>query len=485
MGSSLIITWSVAIIVKVRVPRIMGPVLQGHFGFAESFAAMFFATLSLGIDTYIAKEVAVRPKLASEVVGGIFAIRVAMTALLLAAMAIVLVATGRPSEVLFAALIFGLANLLTANNGTLGAVLNTTPHVSPAALANIGAKVVWGIGLLVGLHFKAPLPLLALPMLVGESLRVVVMTWATRRGADLRLNINPAAVRVALVESVPYFVNSLALGVLGSLGMSVLEFVRIDEREVGWFAADQNLAYLCVLLMPLLGWVVMPLMSRAYARSEAEGLATLRRVVEGLVIVIVPITVLISAGSDLAVALAFGKAYAPAARGLSVLSLVFVMTYINTMLAMALVITGRGWSVTILSISAVFITAGLMLVLVPAGRHLLGEGGECTGAALSVITSEGVVLLAMLTRFREFPLDLRDLRAIGKSIGLGLVILLIDRALRPIGPGRLVVDAALYVVLAFAIGVVRMGEVRAAIALLRPALRRTSTPAPAPAATEP
>jgi O-antigen/teichoic acid export membrane protein len=294
----------------------------------------------------------------------------------------------------------------------------------------------------------------------------------------LQLRIDREAVRVALVESIPFFVNSLALGILGSLGMSVLEFVRRDEREVGWFAADQNLAYLCALLTPLLGWVVMPLLSRAYARSEKEGLAVLRRVVEGLVVLIVPITVLISAGSDVLVRLAFGAKFVPASIGLSILSLVFVMTYINTMLAMALIIMRRGWSVTVLSISAVFITAGLMLVFVPLGRRIWTEGGECAGAALSVITSEACVLLAMLTRFKEFPLDARDLRVLGKSVGLGLVILAIDRTLRGLGPARLAIDAVLYAGLALAIGVVHIPEVVAAIRLLRPSSRPREGRAP-------
>src|SRR5580658_8347716 len=93
MGGSLLITWSVAVIVKLHVPAHLGPIRQGHFGFAESFATMFFTTLGLGVDVYIAKEVAVRPSHASDVVGGVFALRVLMSVVLLAGMAGVLWAT--------------------------------------------------------------------------------------------------------------------------------------------------------------------------------------------------------------------------------------------------------------------------------------------------------------------------------------------------------------------------------------------------------
>ena len=467
MGLSLVVTWSVALIVKLQLPARLGPVRQGHFGFAESFAAMFFATLSLGVDTYIMKEVAVRPKHASDVVGGVFALRTLMSLVLFVVMAVVLWATGRSGDILLTALVFGLINLLTAINGTLGIVLNTTARVGHAAASNIAAKILWGAGILVGLHYNAPLPVLALPGLAGEMLRVAVMVPANRREADLQYRIDVAAVRGALIESVPFFVNSLALGVLGSLGMSVLEFVRVDDREVGWFAAAQNVAYLCTLLTPLMGWVIMPLLSRAYARSEEEGMAVFRRSVEGLIVTIVPITVLMSAGSDVLIHLAFGDKYAPARTALSILSLVFVMTYLDTMLAMVLIIRRQGWSVTIISIGAVFVTAILMFVLVPLGRHVIGEGGECAGAAASVIGSEACVLVAMISRFDVFPLDARNIRVIAKSVALGLFILAVDRQLRALGAARLAVDGALYVVLAFAIRVVRVEDIGQLVRLLR------------------
>jgi O-antigen/teichoic acid export membrane protein len=467
MGTSLIVTWSVALIVKLQVPAHLGPVRQGHFGFAESFATMFFATLGFGIDTYIAKEVAVRPKHASDIVGGIFALRVLGSFVLFAVMAGVLWGTGRPTDVIVTTMIFGVANLMTVINGTLGVVLNTTPRVGSAALSNISAKVLWGLGLLVALHYDAPLAVLALPQLVGEILRVSVMVPATRREADLRFRIDVRAVRAALIDSVPYFVNSLALGILGSLGMSVLEFVRVDAREVGWFAAVQNIAYLCVLLTPLLGWVVMPMLSRAYARSHEEGMLVFRRALEALVVAIVPVTVLISAGSDVLIRAAFGSKYAPAGTGLSILSLMFVMTYMNTLMAMVLIVMRRGWSVTIISVGSVFVTAILILVLVPIGRRILGEGGECAGAAMSVITSEACVFVAMLTQFDKFPLDARDLRVLSKSVALGLAVLLLDRQLRFLGPVRLGVDAAVYLAAALAIRVVRVSEVVRFVRLLR------------------
>jgi O-antigen/teichoic acid export membrane protein len=467
MGGSLIITWSVALVVKVRVPAHLGPIRQGHFGFAESFATMFFAVLGLGIDTYIIKEVSVRPKHASDVVGGVFALRSLVTVLIFVVMGAVLHVSNRPRDIVLAVAVFGLINFVMAVNATLGAVLQAIAHVGAPVVANVVAKAVWGAGLLIGLHYNVQLAVLAMPGLAGELLRLAILLPAAGRAAGLRYRIDVPAVRTALLESVPYFVNSLALGVLSSLGMSVLEFIRVDEREVGWFAADQNAAYLCMLLSPMLFWVVMPLLARAHARSEAEGMEVFHRCLDALVITIVPLTVLISAGSDILIHLAFGPKYAPARLGLSILSLVFVLTYTNMMLAQNLIILRRGWSVTVISIAAVFVTSGLMLVFVPLGRHFVGEGGECAGAAASIIGSEMCVVVGMLSRFRSFPLDRRNILVLVKSVGLGAVVLVLDPHLRRLGPSRVIVDAMLYAGAAFAIGIVRPRDLEQVVRLFR------------------
>jgi O-antigen/teichoic acid export membrane protein len=467
VGGSLIITWSVALIVKLDVPAHLGPIRQGYFGFAESFATMFFATLGLGIDMYVVKECAVRPKHASDILGGVFALRAAMSTAIFAAMVVVLRVTHRPAEVLLTVLVFGLTNVAMSAAGTFVSILQAISYVSPAVIANISTKILWGGALLAGLHYGAPLPLLALPALLGELLRVVVVGYSVRKTAGIELRIDVKAVRAALVASVPYYVNTMALGILGSVAMSTLEFVHHDEREVGWFAADQNLAALCMMLSPVIYWVVLPMLSRAQARSAEEGMAVFRRCLEGIIVVIVPVTVLISSGSELLVRVAFGPKYAPGATGLAVLSLMFVMIYMNILLATFLIILGRGWSVTFLSLSAILVTAALMLVLVPLGRRWLPEGGECAGAAMAVIGSEACTLVGMLTRFSRFPLDARNVRAIGKSVAVGVSVLLLGRLMRPLGDVRLAIEAVLYVLAAFAVRAVRPEDVATVIRLVR------------------
>ena len=466
LGASVLVTSAVAMVVKLQVPPHLGPVRQGRFGVAENLATLFFTCIGLGVDTYLLKEVSVRRDHASDVVGGTFALRALMSAAILAAMTATLWVTRRPMETVLSAAVFGVAFLVMTNNNTLIVVLQAGARVGWVAVSNIAAKIAWGVALLVALHLDAPLPVLAGTYLASELLRTAMLVPAARREAGLAYRIDAPAVRSAVVASLPYFVNAVALGVLGSLGGSVLEFVG-KEEEVGWFTADQNVSYICMLLGPLLMWIVMPMLSRAYARSEAEGFGMLCRSIEGVVVVIAPITVLTSAGADVLVRVAFHDKYAPAATGLSILSLVFVMTYIDTILAIALAILGKGWSVTVVSVGSVFLNALLILAFVPLGRRFLGVGGECAGAAAAVIATEVFVLIGMVSRFKESPLDRRVVAVLVKSAIIGAVVLYADRQLRGLGAGRLAVDALLYVSMALALQVVAFAELRGLLGTVR------------------
>lgn len=467
LGASLLITWTVAVIVRLQVPAYLGPLRQGQFAFAESVAGMFFTLIGFGIDTYLMREVAVHPQRASEVVGGVFALRALVSVVLFATMTAVLWTTGQAPEMVLTAVVFGAASLILTNNATLATVLQAGTVVRPVAIANVAAKMLWGAGLLAALSYKAPLPLLAMVLPAAELLKAAVLVSATRRRLGLHYTVNPNAVREALHGSAPFYVNAVALGVLINVGMTILGFIQSDEREAGWFAAVRNLSAICSLLIPLISWVIMPMLARAYARSAADGIGMLRRVLEGTVIAVAPISVLVSAGADTLMQTVFGVAFAPAATGLAILSLVFVMTYLDTTLAAALAIVGKGWSVTLVTVGSIIVNAVLMLVCVPIGRELIGTGGECAGAAASVLATEVFVLTAMVSRFEASPLDARTIRVIGRSVLAGAAVLLLDRALRRIGAARLVIDALLYCALMFTLRIVRVADLQRALGLLK------------------
>src|ERR1700733_11347641 len=129
LGLSLVCTWTVTLLIRFQLPRFLGPLEFGAFNFADSFAASFFAFLDFGVDVYIQKEVSVRPKHASDFIGGLLLLRGVAAALLCAAMLIVLRITNRSGEVQFAAALFAAGYLITSMNTTFGALLQASTRV--------------------------------------------------------------------------------------------------------------------------------------------------------------------------------------------------------------------------------------------------------------------------------------------------------------------------------------------------------------------
>src|SRR3954470_20483145 len=151
LGASLLATWTVALAVRFQLPRHLGPIRFGNFNFCDSFSAAFFVFLGLGIETYIQKEVPVRPKHASDFFGGVLVVRAGLSMLVLAAMATVLAVTGRPQELQLTALLFGLTQAVMGFNLSIAAMLQASTQVGPLAAMNVISKLLWGFGVVIGI----------------------------------------------------------------------------------------------------------------------------------------------------------------------------------------------------------------------------------------------------------------------------------------------------------------------------------------------
>ncbi|HEY4014163.1 MAG TPA: oligosaccharide flippase family protein [Polyangiaceae bacterium] len=470
LAASLTISWTVAFFVRFPLPRDLGPARYGIFNFADNFAATFFSLIDLGVSTYIFREIPVRPRHASEFWGGLLVVRIAASLLLFAVMAITLAVSHHSLEVQETVLVFGLAQFVTTYTTSVGALLHAVTRVDRVAIANVAAKCAWGLGLLAALKFWSwSLPLVALPLFISESLKLLVIYPEAHKSLDLKLRVDRAVTKTVLLASLPFFISTGAINIGGRLNVAVLEFVIHDEREVGWFGAAQNLASLTMLLSPLFSWVLMPLLARAKARSEEEVYKILRRTIEGLLITVIPMTLIASLGAAFWVHLAFKAAFDPAALSLRLLAFGFILIYLAIALSTLLIMTGHSWSVSMISLGSVPMRPILVTLLAPPCARHFGPGGGALGAALAeIITSMGIVA-AHFIPIGGRALDRRLLVAGGKSLAVAAAVTVLDHTVlaRLGAPLRLLLDCVLYVVLALASRTVQISEIRSLVQGLR------------------
>jgi O-antigen/teichoic acid export membrane protein len=467
LGGSLLGTWAVALVVRIVLPRHLGPAPFGTFQFADSFATALFAMMSFGVDTYIRKEIATRPAHATDFFGGMLLIRLALSAVVMAACLLVLGHSGKPDVVLRLVFVLGVAQVLANINLSYAALLQAGASVRGLSLLNVACKVIWGAGILLVIARGGAVEQIGIPIVLAELLRLVGLTALSRRHLGLRFQIRVRETAAVMVASLPFYLAGLAQTVYGGIDVTVLSFL-VGSDEVGWYGAAANIAGLSFLLSPLIGWVLLPLSSRAASRSQEELSLVTRRAMEFVLTLSFPATLMLAIGADVIVAKAFGAPFAPAAASLRILAPTTLCVYVTMVSSSILVRLNRGWAVTWISVSTVVISPLLNLALVPRFFAHFGPGGGGQGAAISLLLTEfyAAALMTWLLGRRAF--DAHNVRMVVKTCAVSAVVAVVDHFLLWMGAWRLLADGLLYALLAIGSGAVNP---RALVGFVSGALR--------------
>jgi len=474
---SLMVTWGIALGVRLMLPRYLGPQAFGVLNFADAFVSTVFVLTSFGLDIYIRKEVSVRYAHASEFFGGVTALRVVLSLALFAGMQGFLVLTDRPPETWAIVHVFGAAALFTTIGQSLAALLHARGTVNELSVLNIVSKLVWGAGTVAAVLLDQPLWVVGLPLAVSELLKLVVNARLASRYLQLRWVVDLKATKLALLGSLPMFVNLAAHTIYNKLDVSILAVVAGDE-EVAWYGAASLLAGLALMVTPMIGWVLMPLFARARARSDDEYTLVMRRSLELVLAIAFPTSLFMALGANEWVTLLYGAAYAPAATSLKVLSSIFVLTYVAILSANVLILTGRAWAQAVISIGGLVANPLLNWLFIPASVKWFGLGGAGIGAAISQLGTEVVVTVAMTALVGRRAFDRRSLSVIARTVAACALVAALDWWLleRAHPALRLALDAVLYVALVVGSGALKVRELVAFVRTAR------STPPLQPAA---
>jgi O-antigen/teichoic acid export membrane protein len=469
LAFSLIATWSVALVVTFKLPRYLGTSLNGDYQWSLATAATVFVFIDLGVDTYIQREVPVRPEHASDFFLGFALARIALAVPLFGVASLLVM--HRPGHVQIATLLFGVTQVFMAFNTTFSKMLQAATKVGSLAIVNVVAKLLWGGGTFFAVMVKAPFVMLVLPMLLSEGMKAAFLFYVTRNAVQLKLDWHLSRTKAVLKESFPFFVSAVAVTLGGQLDVTMLGFL-VASDEVGLYGAARQIANLSMLLSPIMSGVLIPMMRRARERSEEEFFSILRRVLEGVVVVALPITLLLALGSDVAVHYALKDAFLPASGSLRFLAPTMVFAYGNVLLWLSLMIMGRSWTITIVSLVGLACLPLFIFIAVPMTKGL-GVGGPGTGTAIALSLRELGVVLTFLAFLGSRALDRRNVGAILKSFAICVAVSMFHVGTAkyfvswPMQIARVFCDGVLYLVLMLATGVLRVSDAIAVAKLIK------------------
>jgi O-antigen/teichoic acid export membrane protein len=201
----------------------------------------------------------------------------------------------------------------------------------------------------------------------------------------------------------------------------------------------------------LISWVLMPLFARAAAVSEAELCSMVRRSLELVLVLAIPVALLMGLGAEVWIGIVFGPAFAPAAMALRVLSSVFLLMYISIIFWCALTMMNRTWGLTAVFIGGLVVNPSLNFAFISPAIARFGGGGGGAACAMATLGTEVAVVAPMLYMLGRRVIDRRLVRVTATCLAICVAVVAIDRlSITTLGRARLILDGALYVVLVLA-----------------------------------
>jgi O-antigen/teichoic acid export membrane protein len=436
LGSSLLITAAIGFILQIFASKMLGPTETGRVGYAEGVSAICLGLLSLGFDTYVRKEVAVRPSHAKEFVPGAIFVRAILSIPVAILVAVLLPVFGKPAKVVAIFLVFALAKFVMQTNEMLAACLHAIGRVKGIATQNLISKLFGAITLLGLIAANRGGISLPIGLFVGEAVKLVYL--AKRTGAELGVwsRIRDQEIRPVLRRSVPFISTVLITSFTMFLDVTLLGFLVSDD-EVGYYRFGQQLVMIAYVVGTVLPWVVLPLASRAAAQSKVmfEGVA--RKSIEAAMILSAPLALMVFLHADTIVHLAERK-YAPTVGSLRVISVMIPVTYLASLGSTLLQAQGRMWIIVRVGIGVAILDGFLVFSTARWGLSHFGKGGAGIAAAYSMLVAEGLGTLVLLHSLGRHLWNREIFMSLARTLGVLLPVVLIEFVLRRAGvPGIL------------------------------------------------
>lgn len=394
LGGALAVTTAIAMVVKLLVPRVLGPEAFGDLRLAESMAELLFVVLTLGVDMQMRREAALDPTTTRRYLSGLAVWRLGLGVIGVIGLGAILTATGAAPRVLVLFGLLSLGQMLLVLNNSFAAYEQAAGDVRWLARTNLGVKLVWAGVMLAALVGSGTGIALAIAGTLVEAARCA---WFLHRGFtrhQFHLSPDVKLAGAAIVASLPFFVHLVAHTVYARLGVAWLGAVA-TPAEVGLFGAASTFAGVALLGMPLLSWVLVPSAARAAAASDDHLRALVAGALRVALLGAVPVAFVSFVWAGDLLALAFGEPYRDAAPALQWIAPTFALAYVATVSAITALQRGQVRVVATISVLGLALTVALDAVLIPWGLAHLGVAGGAQGAAAATLLTEIAITLAL------------------------------------------------------------------------------------------
>lgn len=457
---SQMVTWVLALLLSVFLPRYLGVDTVGKFYVAGAIWSIIGVLATFGMDTYLIKATARSPEQAASLLGTSIAVRIVLFLVGCIAVALYLSLFPQDTSTIYVIILLGVANLLIFLGGAVGSILQGLELMAYVSLANIvskGVNTALCIGvILLGFGLNA----IATVSILSALVSLAVLWYGLQRYRRLPITATLLEVKPMLANSLPFLIVSLTLAAYQQINTLTIASL-IDERSVGWYSTAGTLFGTLLFVPTVMATAVFPAMSRSYSVGEgADGFTKLtRRSFDLMLIISIPMAFGLVAVSDNLVVVLYGQEFGPAGTILAIMGLALPSTYLNILIAQTLMAADRPGLWTKTMILATVLMLIFSVILVPWSYSTFGNGS--IGGALSfLITELGMTVAGMFFLPRSL-LGWSNVRSATLTSIAGLVMLAVCWWLRDMFLAvPVLVGVVTYTALVFALRILPAEDLR-------------------------
>jgi O-antigen/teichoic acid export membrane protein len=410
-----------ALVLMVTLSRTLGDVEFGRLYLALTLSSIIGIVVDLGLSPVVARAVARDRSLARPY----FWRAAALLACAGTGMYLVLVGLvgllGFTDAVRSLVIVLGVLMLADGLFMLLGAVFQGHERMSIPMLARVAANA-FTLMLVIPLLLRGYGTLMvALVIVLAAGLRVAILAVASRRLAGFQLPAPPAPSWSALVGAGWPFLVSQCLG-LFVFRIDVVILARMaTEAAVGWYAAASRLMEAFNFIPVVLATATYPVLSRLWvdARDEFEG--TVRKTLDLLLVLTVPVAVTLFALAEDIVGFFFTlDEYGSAVPILRIQAISLALVFVDYLLVSMLMAIGRERVWIAIVGAACFVNPALNWLLIPATEARYENGA--IGAALATLLTELFILTCALRAVPSGTVGADAMRVAARASALGAVL---------------------------------------------------------------